>query len=178
MYQTKLSTLSFKIIRLAVFLNLIIATGCGFQPLYSHGGANSSHVLNQLARIQINPIENRTGQILRNFLQDKLTPSGVPSSPKHKLTISLKETRSDMAILRDSTSTFAKVKMDAKYQLINIETKNVLDSGTVTSTTVFNIVSSEYANLSAQKDARRRTVRIISDLVKERLALFFLKNHK
>ena len=170
--------MSFKIIRLAVFLNLIIATGCGFQPLYSHGGANSSHVLNQLARIQINPIENRTGQILRNFLQDKLTPSGVPSSPKHKLTISLKETRSDMAILRDSTSTFAKVKMDAKYQLINIETKNVLDSGTVTSTTVFNIVSSEYANLSAQKDARKRTVRIISDLVKERLALFFLENHK
>ena len=178
MYQTKLSTLSFKIIRLAVFLNLVIATGCGFQPLYSHGGGNSSHVLNQLSGIKINPIENRTGQILRNFLQDKLTPLGVPSSPTHKLIISLKETRSDMAILRDSTSTFAKVKMDAKYQLINIETKNVLDSGTVSSTTVFNIVSSEYANLSAQKDARRRTVRIISDLVKERLALFFLKNQK
>ena len=102
----------------------------------------------------------------------------MPSSPTYKLTISLKETRSDMAILRDSTSTFAKVKMDANYQLINIETKSLLDSGTVTSTTVFNIVSSEYANLSAQKDARRRTVRIISDLVKERLALFFLKNHK
>ena len=135
MYQTKLSTLSFKIIRLTVFLNLVMATGCGFQPLYSHGGGNSSHVLNQLSRIQINPIENRTGQILRNFLQDKLTPSGVPSSPTHKLTVSLKETRSDMAILRDSTSTFAKVKMDAKYQLINIETKNVLDSGTVSSTT-------------------------------------------
>ena len=178
MYQTKLSTLSFRIIRLAVFLNLIIATGCGFQPLYSHGSGNSSHVVNQLSRIQISPIENRTGQILRNFLQDKLTPSGVPFSPAYKLTISLKETRSDMGILRDSTSTFAKVKMDAKYQLINIETNNVLDSGTVSSTTVFNIVSSEYANLSAQKDARRRTARIISDSVKERLALFFLKNHK
>ena len=178
MYQTKLSTLSFRIIRLAVFLNLIMATGCGFQPLYSHGSGNSSHVVNQLSRIQISPIENRSGQILRNFLQDKLTPSGVPFSPTYKLTISLKETRSDMGILRDSTSTFAKVKMGAKYQLINIETKTVLDSGTVTSTTVFNIVSSEYANLSAQKDARRRTVRIISDLVKERLALFFLKNQK
>ena len=155
-----------------------MATGCGFQPIYSRGSDNSSHVLKQLSRIQITPIENRTGQILRNFLQDKLTPLGVPSSPTHELIISLKETRSDMAILRDSTSTFAKVKMDAKYQLFNIETKNVLDSGTVTSTTVFNIVSSEYANLSAQKDARRRTVRIISDLVKERLALFFLKNHE
>ena len=178
MYQTKLSTLSFKIIRLAVFLNLVMATGCGFQPLYSHGDGNSSHVLNQLSGIQINPIENRTGQILRNFLQDKLTPLGVPSSPTHKLIISLKETRSDMAILRDSHQLLQKVKMDAKYQLINIETKNVLDSGTVSSTTVFNIVGSEYANLSAQKDARRRTVRIISDLVKERLALFFLKNQK
>ena len=155
-----------------------MVTGCGFQPLYSHGSGNPNYVLNQLSRIQINPIENRTGQILRNFLQDKLTPSGVPSSPTYKLTISLKETRSDMAILRDSTSTFAKVKMEADYQLIDVETKNVLDIGTVTSTTVFNIVSSEYANLSAQKDARRRTVRIISESVKDRLALFFLKNHK
>ena len=138
MYQTKLSTLSYKIIRLAVILNLILATGCGFQPLYSRGSDNSRHVLKQLSRIQITPIENRTGQILRNLLQDKLTPLGLPSSPTYKLTISLKETRSDMAILRDSTSTFAKVKMDAEYQLIEIETKNVLDSGTVTSTTVFN----------------------------------------
>ncbi len=156
----------------------MMATGCGFQPLYSHGSSNSSHILNQLARIQISPIESRTGQILRNFLQDKLTPSGVPSSPTYKLAISLKETRSDMGFLRDDTSTFAKVKMDAQYELINIATKNILNSGTVTSTTVFNIVSSEYANLSAQKDARRRTVRIISDSVKERLALFFLTNHK
>lgn len=178
MYQTKLSTSLFKIIRLSVFLNLIIATGCGFQPLYSHGSGNSSQVLNQLARIQISPIESRTGQILRNFLQDKLTPSGVPSSPTYRLAISLDENRSDMAILRDSTSSFAKVKMNAQYQLINIETKDVLNSGTVTSTTVFNIVSSEYANINAQNDARRRTVRIISDSVQERLALFFLKNHK
>lgn len=178
MYQTKLSTSLFKIIRLSVLLNLIIATGCGFQPLYSHGSGNSSQVLNQLARIQISPIESRTGQILRNFLQDKLTPSGVPSSPTYRLAISLDENRSDMAILRDSTSSFAKVKMNAQYQLINIETKDVLNSGTVTSTTVFNIVSSEYANINAQNDARRRTVRIISDSVQERLALFFLKNHK
>ena len=156
----------------------MIATGCGFQPLYSHGSGNSSQVLNQLARVQISPIESRIGQILRNFLQDKLTPSGVPSSPTYRLAISLEETRSDMAILRDSTSTFAKVKMKAQYQLINIETKGVLNSGTVTSTTVFNIVSSEYANINAQKDARRRTVRIISETVKERLALFFLENHK
>ena len=92
----------------------MIATGCGFQPLYSHGSGNSSQVLNQLARIQVSPIESRIGQILRNFLQDKLTPSGVPSSPTYRLSISLAETRSDMAILRDSTSTFAKVKMDAK----------------------------------------------------------------
>ena len=156
----------------------MISTGCGFQPLYSHGSGNSSQVLNQLARIQVSPIESRIGQILRNLLQDKLTPSGVPSSPTYRLAISLEETRSDMAILRDSTSTFAKVKMKAQYQLINIETKNVLNSGTATSTTVFNIVSSEYANINAQKDARRRTVRIISETVKERLALFFLKNHK
>ena len=156
----------------------MITTGCGFQPLYSYGIGNSSRIVDELAQIQISPIESRTGQILRNFLQDKLTPSGVPFSPTYRLAISLKETRSDMAILRDSTSTFAKVQIEAQYQLIDIEAKNVSDSGTVSSTTVFNIVSSEYANLSAHRAAQRRTIHIISDSVRERLALFFLKNHK
>ena len=95
--------MSSKILLLSIFLGLIVTAGCGFQPLYLHGGANKRDIVYKLAHIIINPIENRTGQILRNYLQDKLTPTGIPKSPAYKLEVSLKETRSDMVILRDST---------------------------------------------------------------------------
>ena len=152
-----------------------MTTGCGFQPLYFHGGADKSDIVYKLARIHISPIENRTGQILRNYLQDKLTPTGTPENPTYKLDVFLNETRSDMVILRDSTSTFAKIKISAEYRLLHIGTKQILNQGTAVSTTVFNIVESEYANLNAQRDARRRAVDNISHTIKERLALFFLK---
>ena len=178
LYPIKLSILSSKILLLSIFLGLIVTAGCGFQPLYLHGGANKSDIVYKLAHIIISPIENRTGQILRNYLQDKLTPTGIPKSPAYKLDVSLKETRSDMVILRDSTSTFAKIKISAKYRLFHIETKQILNHGTAVATTVFNIVESEYANLNAQRDARRRAVDNISHTIKERLALFFLQKRQ
>jgi len=156
----------------------MMTAGCGFQPLYFHGGANKSDIVYKLAHIHISPIENRTGQILRNYLQDKLTPTGTPENPAYKLDVFLNETRSDMVVLRDSTSTFAKIKISAKYRLFDIETKQILNHGTAVATTVFNIVESEYANLNAQRDARRRAVDNISHTIKERLALFFLQKRQ
>ncbi|MFM8988614.1 MAG: hypothetical protein ACKOUS_02890, partial [Alphaproteobacteria bacterium] len=50
---------------------LPVLAGCGFSPLYgrSEGGA----VAEELAKIRVLPIANRSGQVLRNHLLDGLT---------------------------------------------------------------------------------------------------------
>jgi LPS-assembly lipoprotein len=48
-----------------------------------------------------------------------------------------------------------------------------LTRGVSKSTTVFNIVESQFANINAQADARARAVNAISDNIRLRLGLFF-----
>jgi LPS-assembly lipoprotein len=62
-----------------------------------------------------------------------------------------------------------------KYVLTDIASGRPLTRGTSESTTIFNIVESEFANLNAQSDARARAVIQISDDIRLRLGLFFRK---
>jgi LPS-assembly lipoprotein len=147
--------------------------GCGFQPLYASKGASGSDTVAHLAAIRIGPIPDRTGQRLRNALQDKLTPRGKVGTALYRLEVSLKESRSDLVILQDATSTFAKMRITAKYVLNDMGSGKPLSRGTSESTTIFNIVESEFANLNAQSDARARAVNEIGDDIQLRLGLFF-----
>lgn len=150
--------------------------GCGFEPLYGSRGAAGSDAVAHLASIRISPIPDRSGQRLRNALQDKLTPRGTVQGALYRLDVSLKESRSDLVILQDATSTFAKLRIGAKYVLNDVATGRPLTRGTSASTTIFNIVESEFANLNAQSDARARAVNAISDDIRLRLGLYFRRH--
>jgi LPS-assembly lipoprotein len=150
--------------------------GCGFQPLYGGKGASGSDAVAHLASIRISPIPDRSGQKLRNALRDKLTPRGGARDTLYQLDVSLVESRSDLVILQDATSTFAKLRIGAKYVLNEVASGRPLTRGTSESTTIFNIVESEFANLNAQADARARAVNEISDDIRLRLGLYFRRH--
>lgn len=155
---------------------MLLALGaCGFQPVYgtrTNDGANSGVTAN-LAAIKIAPIANRAGQLLRNSLQDKLTPRGVPARARYRLDVVLTENRSDLVILKDSTSTFSKVRFIADFVLIDLTNGQAVNRGQAESTTTFNRVDSDFAILAAEKDARRRAADEIGEDIRLRLGLYF-----
>ena len=53
---------------------LAFLTGCGFQPLY--GRTENFDIGSELASVEISVIEHRIGQQLRNFLLDRINPTG------------------------------------------------------------------------------------------------------
>ena len=151
-------------------LNLFVS-GCGFQPLYRHS-SDSHNTSKELSLIQIAPIDDRIGQKMRNFLQDHITPLGKPNNPSYELIVKINKTRSDLVLLQDATSTFAKVTLHASYSLVDIATRKSLTSGNVTAKTGFTITESEYANIHAETGTASRAVREISYDIARRLALF------
>jgi LPS-assembly lipoprotein len=153
-----------------ISLNVFVS-GCGFQPLYGHAAA-SHNTLNQLSLIRIAPIEDRIGQKMRNFLQDHITPLGKPNNPSYELIVKINKTRSDLVLLQDATSTFAKVTLHASYSLVDIATRKSLTSGNVTAKTGFTITESEYANIHAETGTTSRAARELSYDIARRLALF------
>ncbi|MCM0018613.1 MAG: hypothetical protein NBV67_01330, partial [Tagaea sp.] len=64
-----------------------ILAGCGFEPL--HRATARGSAADSLAAIRIDPIADRSGQILRNYLLDRLSPRGTPARPDYVLRVRL-----------------------------------------------------------------------------------------
>ncbi len=145
--------------------------GCGFQPLYGdrdYGAAGGE----ELAAVKVNTIPDRAGQILHNFLLDRINPQGRPATALYSLEIQPVEQKSNVGIIKDSTATLAQLGNTANYTLYDLKKKAAVQSGRSRSFTSYNIVESQFATLAAEKDARERTLREIADDITTKVAVF------
>ena len=153
----------------AAILCLAALAGCGFRPLHSTESRASSA---NLAEITIAPIPDRVGQQLRNRLRDEINPLGTPSSPRYVLSVKLSESLQNLAVRKDEVATRANLILRANFQLTRLHDRAVVMSSNAVSANSYNILSSDFATLSAENDARARAVSEISDDIKARVSVF------
>lgn len=147
---------------------------CGFQPLYgSQGAATDPGVSAELAAVRIDPLRDRAGQQMHNFLRDRLNPRGQPVSPSYRLQVSLVETLTELGVQVDETATRANLRMVADFTLRNFATEESLLEGRSSSTTSYDILSNPFATTVSEADARERALREVADDIQTRLALYF-----
>lgn len=158
-------------VRATVAVLLLSLAGCGFQPLYGKRSVGS--VDDELARVKIQVIADRTGQQAHNYLLDRLNRKGRPAKPLYLLEVRLTVARSDLGIQRDETATRAKLVLTADLKLSDIETKEVLLTRSARSSNSFNIVDSAVATRSAEADATDRATREIAEDIRLMLSLYF-----
>ena len=143
--------------------------GCGFRPLYG-GSSDSSFIReNPLKGVSIALIEDREGQILRNFLIDRFQPDG---SNRYSLTTELTISEQDLGVAFDSTTTRSRVVVSAKFILSYQEDSYSFVSRSAGS---YSTVLSDYGTLVARQDATERSLREIADEAKVRLVGFLTK---
>lgn len=151
---------------------LIVAltlAGCGFQPIYTRQDSTANAAV-ELQKVQVNLIRDRMGQKLHNALLDRLNPRGRPASPEYFLDVQLSMSKVNLGIQRDDTATRAKLTLIASYRLSDSE--EMIFKGISRSVSGYNIVDSDYATLSAEFDAIDRALRVISEDIRSRLAVF------
>ena len=144
--------------------------GCGFHPLYKDDGGREASA--ELAAVHISTIPDRNGQILHNYLLDKINPQGRPADPRYVLDIKLVETKANLGIIKDSSSTLAQIANVATYTVRDLKTKAPLQSGRSRSVASYNIVQSDFATLASEKDARERSLRDIAEDITTKVAVF------
>lgn len=147
----------------------VLLSACGFHPMY--GTAEGGIAPAELGSIKIAPIADRTGQILRNDLFDRLTPHGAPEQPRYVLEIKLSEGRRELAIRPDETATRAELIFTATYNLFTFDHSAVVASGTASSQVSYDILKQEYATVSAERDAREQAMRDLSERIRTRLSV-------
>lgn len=150
---------------------LALLASCGFRPM--HGSRAGGEVVADLASIEVKPITDRSGQLLRNKLQDTLTPGGRPDKPQYLLNIKLNESIQQLAVEKDAFSSRANLIMSASFSLSEAATGASLFKGSSKIVSSYNILTSDFGNLMAEKDARTRAVEMIGDDIRTRLSGFF-----
>lgn len=155
----------------AVFCLLLAS--CGFQPLYAtgdFGGSLDDQVAQKLQQVAIEPIPERSGQILRNHLIDLMYSKGRPAKPQHRLKVDLTTSEEYLGLLANATSTLAEVHCNATFTLTDTQGKEVF-KGTAHSATTYDRLNNQFVNLSAHDDAMARTLSEIATQIANQVAM-------
>lgn len=158
----------------AAVLALAGLAACGYKPLYGDNStASRPEVRASMADVQIMPIRDRVGQLVRNSLIDRMTPAGQGETGRYRLDVRLEERREELAIRRDETATRANLHLTAVYRLHDNASGAVVSSGTSFATTSYNLVRNEFAAQSALRDARQRGADLIAEDITYQVAAYF-----
>jgi LPS-assembly lipoprotein len=159
--------------RSATLLALALCTqACGLQPLY--GGGTSGAVAVTLRSVEVSPIPERTGWLLRNKLVDRLGEGGS-ARPAYRLDVTLDDNITAFGIRGDRAATRERRTIRARYQLVDLASRTVVLDATAGSDAGIDIVSSEYATVAAEQTAAENLTDVLADQIVARLGAYALR---
>ena len=157
----------------ALLPGLLLLPGCGLQPLYAGGG--SGVVAQGLAAIDISPIEGRAGWLIRNALTDRLRAGRSGGPVRYRLDVRLDDKLEGLGLLSDDTIGRERRTLRARYQLVNLESGNIVLDATAGADAGIDVVSSEYATIAAENTALENLSRDVADRMVTAIALHLRK---
>ena len=167
---------------IAVMAMVAFISGCGFEPLYVEKKSSSewyynsefdTSITDEMAKVKVELIQDRIGQLIRNDLLDKLTPKGQPKESKYYLKITkIEKDEVDQALRNDITATRKKVIYKVHYMLQNTEHKRLI-RGTSVAYVGYDILRDPYSTTFAQKKNEKNAAKIIADDISLRLGAYF-----
>lgn len=150
-------------------LMLAAVSGCGLQPLYS--GGSKGAVATTLGSVTVDPIEGKSGWLMRNALNDRLQAAGN-SAPRYRLTVALDDQIEGFGIRADDTITRERRTLRARYQLVDTTTGTTVIDATAGSDAGIDVVSSEYATIAGENSALENLTQRVADQIVTRLSLY------
>ena len=154
--------------RSAALAMMLALSACGLKPMYA--GGSSGAVVTSLNAIQVAPIPERAGWLVRNALVDRL--GGETGNPSYRLEVELDDDLTAFGIRGDAAVTRERRTLRARYRLVDLGTGEVVLDATAGSDAGIDVVSSEYATVAAEQTAQERLAQVIADQMVSRLALY------
>lgn len=149
-----------------------VCAGCGFQPIH---GDRSRASAAALEGFDIELIPDRSGQLLRTELLQRFRPRGETGPARFTIRVGLSESLQNLAVRIDDTATRANLRLRATFSVVNRADRLVYYKGVAQSVNSYNILTSDFATLSARADARRRGVRELANDIKERISVWLFQ---
>lgn len=153
---------------LLVSAPIVALTGCGLHPLYSGGSGGA--VATMLTRVEVAPIEGKSGWLMANSLRDKLMAKG--ETPLYRLQVKLDDKIIGLGVRSDDSVSRERRTLRARYQLVELSHGTVVLDAAAGSDAGIDVVGSEYATIAAENTALERLSEIVADQIVSRVALY------
>ena len=147
----------------------LVISSCGYEPVYS----KKDDLNPELYSISVKNIKDRSGHILRNSLLNKLNPEGKRVVLKYRLSVEITESKEELAYRKDMAATRSDLEINVKYKLNKLNDGDLMLDEEIKSISSYDVVESVYATLVAEKDAREKSLEILSDDIYTNLVIFF-----
>lgn len=160
--------------RLAAFLLPAALSACGLQPMYAGGGSGA--VAQGLSGVDVATIEGKAGWLVRNALVDRLTAGGRDGPARYRLDVRLDDRLEGLGLLSDDTIGRERRTLRARYQLVDLDSGEIVLDATAGSDAGIDVVSSEYATIAAENTALENLSRDVADRIVTSVALQLRRN--
>jgi LPS-assembly lipoprotein len=161
---------------LALALAMLLG-GCGFHPVYApQDGGQAGPALTGLSETSVALIPERSGQILRQALQDRLERGGANGTRLFELVVvSYGVSSEQIGYQQDSNPTRVRLTARASWSLVTLDAqRRTLTSGSARSSDGYNSLDLQYFFGDHASDAaQRRMAEAVADQMMLQLATYF-----
>lgn len=150
-------------------------SACGFTPMYgtAFDSQQSADIKATLAQIHIDNIPDREGQYLRNALIDRFYTTGRPANARYDLQIQkIEEVVNDLDITKSSNATRGQLTLNTSMALKDKQTGEIVLTRALSSSTSYNILTSEFANRVSENNTRRNALDDLAAQIELQIGLF------
>ena len=119
------------------------------------------------------PIGGRVGLQLRNDLIDRFSARGGQTAKFYRLDIVLNARKEGLAIQQDESVTRFNYRLFGNFRLIRLSDQQVIFEDNARTYVAYNVVQSDFATLSAERDAEERAAHDLRAEIATRLSLYF-----
>lgn len=161
-----------KLSGLALLAASLGLSACGFAPLYGQPG-----VVANLAAIDVEAPQGRTGYLIREHLDDTLGKRRAAPAA-YRMQLALSETRYPRGIRVDNVATRYEYVLTASYTLTTVPAGAVAKRGSVRIELTYDSADQPYASVAAQQDAQDRAAQEAARRIEQDLAAWLAAGAK
>ncbi|MGD0191554.1 MAG: LPS assembly lipoprotein LptE [Rhizomicrobium sp.] len=151
----------------------VALSDCGFHPLYGEIGSKPGGQ-QVFGTIYVDTIPTeRIGYELRNNLINMMHGSVKQDGAIYRLTVTTTQGNEGIAVEPNASITRYNFNLVAHYELSNIHNGKVVQSGSEATLAEYDVVSSPYSTLVAQRAAEEHATEDIANRIRIALAVYF-----
>jgi len=162
----------------AVAAAALALSGCGYRAVYGeHGAATGDGARAHLGSVKISGIADQRGQLLRNYLLDRMNPRGEPATPRYVLAVTTAESTRITDSRPDGTATRADIVVIARYNLRDATSDLIVFNERGDAVATYNLLTARFGSVASEDEARRRAMEQLADQIALQVALFLNRRH-